>query len=63
MSEQLAEMLRAKIRDSGLTLTRIGELTGIPQPRLTVFMQGGDIRLSTAEKLAAHFRLTLRKGR
>ncbi len=57
----MAELLRSKIRESGLTLTRLSELTGVPQPRLTVFMQGHDIRLATGQKLADYFGLVLKK--
>ncbi len=60
MSKQMADLLRAKIRSSGMTLTEVADKTGVPQPRLTVFMQGKDIRLATAQKLADHFGLKLK---
>jgi len=53
----LPEILRDLIRKSGLTLSEISRKTKIPQPRLTVFMQGKDIRLLTADKLATFFKV------
>ena len=57
----MADILRARIRESGKTLVEIANAAGVPQPRLTVFMQGKDIRLTTAQKLADHFGLMLKK--
>lgn len=58
----MAALLRDKIRASGLTGMELAKLTGVPQPRISVFMSGKDIRLSTAQRIADHFGLVLTKG-
>ena len=58
-----ADQLRAAVQKSEDSLASIGRQSGIPQPMLTKFMQGGDIRLATAEKLARHFGLDLTKAK
>ena len=61
----IAEALRAAIRESGQSADEIAEATGVSQPTMTRFMQGRDIRLSRAEKIAVHLGLemTLRTGK
>lgn len=56
----LAELLRGLIRESGLSLRELSRQTGIPQPRLTVFMGGKEIRTDTAQKLIDHFGVTFK---
>jgi len=51
----IAEVLRQAITQSDQTLTEIAQQTGIPQPGLWKFMQGFDIRLKTAQRLADYF--------
>lgn len=61
MTKDMAEKLRTAIRKSGLSLSQLARETGVPQPRITVFLQGKDIRLSTAQKLMARLGLELVK--
>ncbi len=60
MAKIFSDVLRSAIRDSGLTGTALAKKTGVPQPRICEFMQGRDIRLKTAEKLARFLRLELK---
>jgi plasmid maintenance system antidote protein VapI len=56
----IAEPLRKAIRESGQSVTSIAKATGIPQPVLSRFMNGQDIRVeATAEKLARYFGMTI----
>jgi plasmid maintenance system antidote protein VapI len=55
----LDEQLRDKIRDSGKSVNQLAAECGVPQPVLTRFLNGKDIRLETANKLAAYFSLKL----
>ena len=48
----LTQFIRDAIKRSGLTQYQINKLTGIPQGGLSLFLNGGDIRLETASKLA-----------
>ncbi len=57
MPKDLADVLRAAIRDSGLSALKLSGLTGVPQQRISDFLRGRDIRMSTANKLAAYLRL------
>ncbi len=58
----LAERLRAAIRQSHKTIYRLARESGVAHPVILRFMSGErDIRLETAEKLAATLRLELRK--
>ncbi len=57
----LGEELRRAIRDSKTSALALSKLTGVPQPIISGFLKGRDIKLSTAEKLAAHFRLALKR--
>lgn len=63
MSEQMATVLRQRISESGMSLHAIAEAAGVPQPRVWAFMQGKDIRLATAQKLADYFGLELDEKR
>ncbi len=58
----IRETLLKQIRGSGKTLYRISRDTGINHTALTRFVTGDrpDIRISTADKLAAYFDLSLR---
>lgn len=55
----LAEQLRKKIRESGLSANALARESGVPQPMITNFLNGSDIRLETANKLATYFGLRL----
>ena len=48
-----ADQLRAVIRESGWSANELAKFTGVPQPTITRFLNGGDMMLSTAEKLSA----------
>lgn len=63
MSQQMATLLRDTIRASGLSAAKLSELTGVTQPTITEFLRGKDLRLATAQKLADHFGLVLKKSR
>jgi plasmid maintenance system antidote protein VapI len=63
MSEQMADLLRSRIRRSGISALALSKLCGVPQQRISDFLNGNDIRLRTAQKLADHFGLILRKTR
>lgn len=57
----MAERLRQAIRDSGLSALALSKMTGVAQPRISEFLLGRDIKLTTAQKLADHFGLVLKK--
>jgi predicted transcriptional regulator len=61
MKMNLADTLRKAIRDSGYTAGELSRATGVPQPTITRFLSGADMRLSRAQKLASHLGLTLAK--
>lgn len=54
-----SDKLRQAIRDSGKSANALAREIGIPQPTITTFLNGSDIRLKTADKLAAYFGLDL----
>ena len=58
---RLADSLRDAVLTSGLTHYRIGKDIGIGADQVDRFMDGRDIRLSTAEKLAAYFQMRFTK--
>lgn len=61
MSKKLAEILRHAIVNSGQSASQIARATGVPQPTITRFLAGADMRLSRAEKIAAYLNLELKK--
>lgn len=54
-AKSLADLLRDRIRSCGLSARKLEEATGVSQPTITVFLNGGDIRLMTAQKLMDYF--------
>lgn len=60
MPKDLADILRRAIRSSGMTALDLAEATGVPQPTITRFLQGRDMRLATAQKLCDYFGLELK---
>lgn len=60
LSGPLSATLRAAIRNSGKSANELAKATGVPQPTITRFLAGADMRLSRADKLAAHLGLKLR---
>lgn len=63
VSTQMADRLREAIRASGLSALALSRLTGVAQPRISEFLNGRDIKLTTAQKLADHFGLKLDSSR
>ncbi len=63
MSQSLAEQLREQIRLSEMSANALARESGVPQPMITNFLNGKDIRLETANKLAAYFGLSLQPAR
>ena len=57
--KDLADVLRKAIKNSGLTHYRIAKDAGIAPDVLDRFMQGKDIRLTTAAKVANVLKLKL----
>ncbi len=56
----IPERLRVAIRDSGKTVYRIAKESGVAHPVILRFLSGErDIRLETAERLAAVLNLQL----
>jgi plasmid maintenance system antidote protein VapI len=56
----LTDQLKAAIERSGLSIYAISKGSGVAQPVLSRFMAGErDIRMATADKLAAFFGLRL----
>lgn len=61
MSKLLADALRDAIRKSGMSANALAEETGVPQPTITRFLAGADMKLETAGKLAAYLGLALKE--
>lgn len=61
MPQDLAEVLRAAIRKSELPLLTIAKETGVGVATLSEFMDGADMRLATATKVAAYLGLELKR--
>jgi len=59
----LDDVLRAAIRKTGKTSYRLGKDTGIPQQTIDRFLDGADMKLSTASRLCHHLKLRLSKAR
>ena len=62
--ETMTDQLRAAVLASGLSINHIAKGAGIPQPVLQRFISGArdNLRLDTAEKLAAYFGMHLTKA-
>jgi plasmid maintenance system antidote protein VapI len=63
MSKELADILRASIRRCGMSQNELAKLAGVPQQRLNAFMNGGDMKLRSAGKIAKVLGLTLKKSK
>lgn len=61
MSRTIAETLRNAINTCGKSANEIARETSVPQPTISRFLQGADMRLSKAEKIAAFLGLELKK--
>jgi len=59
--ESMTDQLRAAVHDSGFSINHIATGAGIPQPVLQRFCSGNreNIRLDTADRLAAYFGMHL----
>lgn len=56
----MAEALREAIRKSGKSALELSKETGVPQPTISAFLLGRDMRLSRATKLANYLGLELK---
>jgi len=55
----ISDQLREVIRASGKTALAVAEECGTSQPVVSRFLRGGGIGSATADKIAAHFGLSL----
>ena len=60
MPPDIAAQLRDAIRQSGKTALQLAKESGIPQPTISRFLNGADMRLSRAAKIAEVLRIELR---
>lgn len=60
MKPALEDTLRRAIWNCGLSANELGKRTGVPQPTITRFLAGGDMKLTTASKIAAYLGLSLK---
>jgi hypothetical protein len=58
-----ADTLRQAVRGNGESVKAIATRAGVPQPRLAVFMNGGDMTLRNAEKVGRAVGLELKLTR
>lgn len=59
----VSDQLREAIRSSGKSANVVARESGVPQPTITRFLNGADMKGSTIDKLAAHFCLELRPAK
>ncbi len=57
----VSDRLKDAIRGCGKSAAKLAEETGVPQPTITRFLAGADLRISNADKLAAALGLELTK--
>ena len=60
MSEELSSTIRSAIQNSGKRLPTIAKKTGVAMSALTEFMDGADLHLTSASKIAAYLGLELK---
>jgi plasmid maintenance system antidote protein VapI len=65
MDQSLTKLLRTAIAEFEPGHNELARQSGVPQPTITRFVNGADIKLSTVDKLAAHLGIgfTRRKSR
>ena len=63
MPKELADILRDAIRRSGLSENELARRTGVLQQSINAFMNGSDMRLANASKIARVLGLTLKKSK
>jgi len=56
------DILRRAIAGCGLSANQLAQKCGVPQPTITRFLAGADMKLSTAAKLADYLGLSLKKS-
>lgn len=61
MRPDIAEQLRLAIRDCGLSENKLAEKTKVQQPVINRFMNGADMRMSSAAKIARFLKLDLKR--
>ncbi len=62
MAAKIDDALRRAISDSGISASELARKTGIPQPTITRFLAGADMRMSKAAAIAAYLGLSLKKS-
>jgi transcriptional regulator with XRE-family HTH domain len=60
---KIGDDLRRAISDSGLSANALAKEVNLAQSTVSRLLRGEDVKLSVAEKLAAHFGLVLKKDR
>lgn len=60
MPKDIAESLRAAIRDSGKSANQLASETGVPQTTISRFLTGKDMGIHRAAKLAKALGLELK---
>jgi len=60
MSQELSETIRTAIQNSGKRLPTIAKKTGVAVAALTEFMDGADMHLTSASRVAAYLDLELK---
>lgn len=60
MPREFADILRNAITASGHSAYGLAKKTGVPQSTITRFLNGSDMRISTASRLAAFLGLELK---
>jgi hypothetical protein len=60
MSEEMSSTIRTAIQNSGKRLATIAKKTGVAVSALTEFMDGADIHLTSATRIAAYLDLELK---
>jgi len=63
MCKSMADKLRKAIRASGLSCNKLGRLTGVPHTTISRFLNGKDMGIQRASKIAAYLGLELKSKR
>jgi hypothetical protein len=59
MDETLSSLLRDLITECGMGHNELSRKSGVPQPTISRFAAGADLRLSTADKLLKHLGISI----
>lgn len=57
----ISDQLRQAISESGKSANVLAKETGVPQPTITRFLNGAEMRTGSIDKLSAYLGLTLTK--